>query len=203
MGTITKKTIKTYNKISRHFSDIHFDPIFWQKEFKIFQKLVKGKKVVDIGCGAGRDAVLFEKAGFDYTGIDASSGMLKEAKKRIKKGKFILMDFYNLQFPPQTFNCFWAAASILHIPKRRVKKVLRNIKRIIKPNGVGFISIKEKRSIDQGIIQENKDSGIERFFAFYEDEEFKEVIKDSGFVVVRNHTLKEGDTNWLCYFVRK
>ncbi|KKR38060.1 MAG: Methyltransferase type 11 [Candidatus Woesebacteria bacterium GW2011_GWB1_40_101] len=195
METITEKTIKTYDEIAKHFSDTHFDSIFWQKEFKIFQKLIKGNKVIDIGCGAGRDAVLFEKAGFDYTGIDASSGMLKEAKKRVKKGKLILMDFYNLKFPPETFDGFWAAASILHIPKHRAAKVLRNIIKIIKPNGVGFISVKEKQSINEGIIKENKYGGIQRYFAFYTQKEFEKKLKEA--------TLKESNTNWLCYFVRK
>lgn len=202
MTAISEKTVKTYNKIAKHFSDTHFSPTFWRKEFDVFKKLIKGEKVVDIGCGAGRDAVLFEKYKFDYTGIDASTGMLKEANKRVKNGKFIAMDFYNLKFQPKTFDGFWAAASMLHIPKRRVRTVLRGIRKIIKPGGVGFISVKKKRAVDEGVIMENKYGGIERFFAFYNDKEFKEILKWSGFSIIRNHTLKEGNTNWLCYFVR-
>ena len=85
MPTLNQKTIKTYDTIAKGFSDSHFDPNFWKKEFEIFQKLISGKpphkgapvggispphqdflcggkKIIDIGCGAGRDAILFKKA---------------------------------------------------------------------------------------------------------------------------------------------
>src|SRR3989344_8642314 len=79
-------TIKTYNRIAKRYSKKHSDPIFWKKEFLIFKKLIKGRKIIDIGCGAGRGAVLFEQANFDYKGIDASSEMISLARKQIKKG---------------------------------------------------------------------------------------------------------------------
>jgi ubiquinone/menaquinone biosynthesis C-methylase UbiE len=203
MPTITEKTRRTYDKIAKHFSEEHFDTNWWKQEFSIFQKLIKGKKVIDIACGAGRDAVLFEKARFDYTGIDNSPGMLREARKRSEKAKFMLMDFYNLKFKPKTFDGFWAAAAILHAPKRRVRKILQNIKKIIKPGGIGFISIKEKRSLDEGMIQQNKYGGIERYFAFYADREFMHVLHDVGFKIVKRYRTKRKGEIWLCYFVMK
>ena len=197
------KTIQTYDKIAENFSKSHFDPIFWKKEFGIFEKLVNGKKVIDIGCGTGRDAILFTSKNFDYLGTDASKGMLNVARKRVKRGKFKLMSFYDLDFPENTFDGFWAVASILHVPKNKVNDVLKGVRRIIKPGGIGFVSIKEKRALEEGIIKEDKFGGIERFFAFYTMDEFKGVLIKSGFEVLSNHVLKEMDTNWLCYFVRK
>jgi len=197
------ETTKTYNRIAEEYGKTHFDPSFWGKEFQIFNKLIDGKKVIDIGCGAGRDAVLFTQEDFDYTGIDYSKEMLSIARKRAKTGKFILMDFYDLNLPKNSFDGFWAAASILHIPKRKIAKVLQDIRKIIKPNGVGFISIKERKSIGEGIIKEGKYGGIARYFAFYDKKEFQKLLESNGFSVIRSHTLKEGDTNWLCYFVDK
>ena len=197
------KTIQTYDKIAGNFSESHFDPIFWRKEFETFRKLTKGKKMIEIGCGAGRDAVLFVKDGFDYLGTDASIGMLEQAKRRVKNGKFLLKSFYDLDFPDCTFDCFWAAASLLHVPKVKIDDVLNGIKRIIRVEGIGFISIKEKGSLDEGIIKENKFGGIERFFAFYTRDEFKAILNKNGFEIISDHTLKEENTNWLCYFVKK
>lgn len=206
MKTRPDRTIKTYDRIAPQFSAAHFQPDFWLPEFKMFQKRIRGKRVVDIGCGAGRDAVLFVKARFDYVGIDASRGMLAVARKRVPSGKFLLMNFYDLKFPPRSFDGFWAAASLLHIPKRRLGKVLRTLKNILKPNGVGFISVKEKLLMEEGFIREEKSGGIERYFAFYAQAEFADALRRNGLHVVKSYCRRENDpnrTNWLCYFVKK
>ena len=53
------------------------------------------KSVIDIGCGAGRDAAVFVERGYDYIGVDLSEGMLKVAAERAPTGTFRQMDFLN------------------------------------------------------------------------------------------------------------
>ncbi len=197
------KTIESYDKIASQYSNTHFAH-FWVEEFDYFKELLSGKKIIDIGCGAGRDASVFVENGFDYLGIDASEGMLKIAKERVKDGKFQVMDFYHLNFLPETFDGFWAAASLLHIPKNHLKEVLSEIHKITKPSGIGFISVKEKKQLDEGLIDENKYGGIHRYFAFYTEDEFKKVLEESYFQIVKTSTHIENDgTKWLCFFVKK
>ena len=74
------KTIESYNKAASSYNaekQVHF----WVDEFETYQKLITGKRVIDIGCGAGRDAVVFTNAGFDYTGVDASEGLIEEKNR--------------------------------------------------------------------------------------------------------------------------
>jgi ubiquinone/menaquinone biosynthesis C-methylase UbiE len=202
MDGLAQKTIETYNRIAKDYSDTR-TPLFYLKEIKDFQKLVNGKKIIDIGCGSGRDAVLFEKEGFQYTGVDASSEMIEEARKKTAKANFVVMDFYNLDFPPKSFDGFWAAASIMHVTKFRIRKLLKSMERLLKPKGIGFISIKERGSLDDGIIREERFGGIERYFAFYKINDFAKILRDLGFSILKSYRRKEGKTNWLCYFVMK
>lgn len=160
---IKQKTAETYDKIASGYSAGHFAH-FWIEEFDFYKSIINGKKVIDLGCGAGRDATVFVENGFDYTGIDASDGMLKVASERVPKGKFQQMDFSKTIFKEGEFDGFWAAASFLHIPKKDVGAVLQEAKRIIKNGGVGFVSIKEKSEMDEGMIEENKYGGISRYF---------------------------------------
>ncbi len=201
---IKQKTAETYDKIASGYSAGHFAH-FWIEEFNFYKSIINGKKVIDLGCGAGRDAAVFVENGFDYTGIDASAGMLKVARERVPKGKFQQMDFSKTIFQDKEFDGFWAAASFLHIPKKGLPQVLQEAKRITKNGGVGFISVKEKNGMDEGMIYEDKYGGISRYFSFYTQGEFKILLEQNGFSVLKMSTHTENDerkTNWLCYFVK-
>ena len=200
-------TIQAYDKTASIYNKTHFEP-FWVKEFELYKKLVPGKKVLDIGCGAGRDAVVFVKNKFDYLGIDASERMLKVAKERVKKGKFRKMDFYKLKFPANSFDGTWAAASLLHIPKNRIRDVLKQIKRILKSGGISLISLKEKRDFEEGFVPYERNPGTFRYWSYYTQKEFEGILKSVGFKIIKfmKHKEKEKDgstTIWLCFFARK
>ncbi len=199
-----QKTKDAYDKIALAYSKRNFDH-FWIDEFEFFRSIIDGSKVIDLGCGAGRDASVFVEKGFDYTGIDFSEGMLSVARRRVPNGRFEQMDFSKMKFPDDTFDGFWAAASLLHIPKKEIDRVLQEVKRIVKSGGVGFISVREKTQIDEALVDEKKSGGISRYFAFYERNEFDKILQDNGFLVMKITTHTENDkraTNWLCYFVK-
>lgn len=200
------ETIRTYQKIAEHYSKANSDQ-FWVAEHKRFNELVSGKNILDIGCGTGRDALVFTGEGYDYTGIDASEAMLAIAREVAPKGRYRLMDFSQLDFPDNSFDGFWAAASYLHIPKAEVGEALAEAKRILKPGGIGFISLKERNGMEEGMIEQPySDEKISRYFAFYEKGEFEVRVREAGFELIGDAMYFEHDerkTTWLGYFVRK
>lgn len=192
-----------YNKIAPDYNNRNFTH-FWVNEFESFSKRLKGKRVLDIGCGAGRDAEQFIQKKYDYTGIDISEGMIEVAKKRVPEANFKVMDFYSFDFPNESFDGFWAAASFLHVPKNELQVVLAEAKRVLKKNGTGFISVKEKVSMDEGVITEDRYGGIKRYFAFYSSDELAEKLEQSGLKVIESGKYIEADefnTCWLTFFV--
>lgn len=205
MSDHKQQTKKTYDTIAAGYSAARFDH-FWVEEFEQYAALLPGRKVIDIGCGAGRDAAVFVACGYDYTGIDLSQGMLKAATERVPQGVFRQMDFYKLDFADGVFDGFWAAASFLHVPKKDIDVVLQEARRVIKSVGIGFIALKEKTQLDEGMIHEDRYGGISRYFAFYTPAEFQKILQRNGFEVLKTGTHREGDerqTNWLCFFVKK
>ena len=199
-----KLTIDAYNKIAEEFSQRNSVSIY-NAEFQAFRSSVKsGDKILEIGCGTGRDADELVKLNFDYTGIDASEGMLAIARERVKQGNFQMGDFYHLKFPDNAFDGFWAAASFLHVPKNEMDVVLQEAKRILKPEGIGFISLKQKTTMDEGYIKETKAGGIERYFAFYTKDEIEGILKRNQFQILQVTTQTEKDgTIWLCCLIKK
>src|SRR3989344_3904419 len=111
-------TLKTYAKVADEYAQRRRH--FWVPEYQLFKKLIKGKKILEIGCGTGHEAAYFVKDKFDYLGTDLSAAMLKVARKLVPKAKFRQMDMLKLKLPEKSFDGIWACASLLHIPKKKL-----------------------------------------------------------------------------------
>lgn len=77
-----KTAIKTYNKIAKTYSKLTFSKINQYHLNKFISMLPKKAKVLDAGCGPGRDVQYFKDYGIDIIGIDAAEKMIEEAKKK-------------------------------------------------------------------------------------------------------------------------
>ncbi len=199
MDRRTKMTVDAYNKVAPKYAKSNLTYSFWSKEFKELSRRVKGKRVLEIGCGAGRDAKVFLDHNFLYVGVDASTGLLKIAKRKNPLGGFQEMDFYNLRFPPHSFDAIWSVATLLHAPKRRLPKVLRSVWRLLKPRGVFVVSIKEKRGFEEQSITQSKYGGVTRFFAFYSKFEFSRLLQQAGFSVKKTFRKTEDENVWISF----
>ncbi len=195
-----KITIKSYDANALEWSNKHLNPSDWKDELKTFNKYLPKGKVIEFGCGGGRDAKPLSGLGYKYLGTDVSKGFLKEAKKNNPKLKFIYKSLYKLDFKQNEFDGFWASAVFLHIPKDRMDLVLKNITKIIRPDGIGFISVKEGK----GELLESDDvEGLERLWSYYTLEGFGGLLGRNNFKVLQKYRKKASEkTTWLIYFVK-
>lgn len=196
-----EKTIKNYKKIARGYTKKHIEDLKNIKEIiENFIDNLEGNKILDVGCGPGRDAEYFVEKGLDVTGIDLTSKFVKIASERVPKAEFIKMDMRDLKFPANTFNGIWVFASFLHIPKTEAKKALFEFKRVLKPNGLICISVKKGEG--EKFVKTNKygEKKIKRFFAFYKERELKKLVKSCNF---KSERIMEGESDtsdWIYIF---
>ncbi len=194
-----QKTIDYYDREAQNWSDAHGGnerESYWQREMDKLHELLPGGKVIEIGSGAGKDASALIRMGYDYAGTDASKGLIEVAKKRNPEAIFMNAAVDELDFPDDSFDGFWAAAVLLHIPKDRIDEALQSIKRVIKPGGYGFISMKAG-------AEERTDPQTDRWFAFYSQAGFGEALEKNGFEIADKETRKGEKDTWLVYYVRK
>ncbi len=184
----TTLTIKTYDKIATDYEKRHlrFKGI---EELAKFIKLLKSNpKVLDAGCGFGRELLAFTSQGFDTYGIDASEELLKLAKKRAPKAKIKLVDLRKkLPFKDNFFDGVWARNSLHHLEPPSLEFALSEIKRVLKPAGILFIEWKEG---EKGTItKEEVAGGRERYYNLMPNSKLVKLIESAGFKIIENYTF--------------
>lgn len=94
-------------------------------------------KILDVGCGAGRHTLYFQKKGFDITGIDESPKAIKTCKERGCR-KVKVMDIFHPKFSPNSFDTILLLGHNIGMggTLSGTIKLLKILRKIIKPDGV-------------------------------------------------------------------
>ena len=195
-------TIATYDLIAPNWVPTHMDPNMCREEFDMFRGYLPAGEILEIGVGGGRDARRIVNAGYGYVGIDISDGVLREARKNNPDLVFIKEDIYDLRLPIQ-YDGLWSAATLLHIPKRRIFEALDSVHNFIRKDGIGFVCVKE--GYGDMVPEEEEIDGekVVRYFSYYQKNEFAQILEFSRFPVL-NTTRKQisPKTTWLNYFIK-
>lgn len=148
---------------------------------KFLSMISPNGKIIDIGCGSGRDAKVFSEKGFVVTGIDFSSKMIEVAKEKAPQADFHVMDMRSLNFD-LIFDGAWANASLLHLSKNEFSRVLKSIYKSLKFNGLFYIKLKKGSS--EGLELDSRYNNLEKFYSYYDEQEMRELLLAAGFTVL-------------------
>ena len=99
--------------------------------------LPDGAEVLDLGCGAGAEAL----RRFRVTGVDLSARQLELARERLPDARLIQADMTEVSFPDASFDGVVALYSIGHVPAERQAPLFAAIARWLRPGGVLLASL--------------------------------------------------------------
>ena len=106
-----------------------------------FAALVKpGGRVLEAGCGSGRDALFFHQAGYRVTATEASPNLA--ALARAHTGLPIQVMTFDQMAWREAFDGIWACASLLHVPRAELPDVMARLRDALVPGGVWWMSFK-------------------------------------------------------------
>lgn len=139
------KTIKSYDKFSKElankFNAIGVRVKDVERTFSYIKK--ENPRVLELGCANGRDAREILKRTKNYIGVDGSKELIKIAKEKLPKAKFIVNNFDRLEFPSHSFDIVFDFASLMHFNKNELTEMLKKISCWLDDNGVLLLSMKE------------------------------------------------------------
>jgi len=199
-------TIQAYDQLAPEYANKWFDDPVMEATIRKFAKASgSGARVLDVGCGPGRDVKFMSELGMEAVGADLSEGMIEEARHRFPAGIFRWMDMRNLRFPPRAFSGVWSCASIHHLTKDQAAAALAEFSRVLVEDGLLAVSI------EVGEHERERYDRIGRFERLYKAPEFRSLLVRTGFEIVDEQTSCNQKTTledstpkqWLYFLARK
>ena len=108
---------------------------------RFISHLPNGARILDLGCGSGRDTLAFRRLGFEVVPVDGSEGMCRIASENTGS-EVRRLDFLDLDYVDE-FDGVWACASLLHLRPEEIPDVMGLVRRALRSGGVFFLSFKE------------------------------------------------------------
>ena len=102
--------------------------------------LPAGARVLELGCGGGRDSAQIMKRGFALDATDGTPAMVRKANERFDVGARILQ--FDQLDAVAAYDAVWAHACLLHVARADLPDVLAAIRRALRPGGWHFANYK-------------------------------------------------------------
>lgn len=133
-------TLGYYEKNAKEYVEATREVAFTELQDKFLEYLRPGARVLDFGCGSGRDTKYFLDKGFRVDATDGSSEFVKMASDYAKI-EVKQMLFQELE-EEEIYDGIWACASILHLSRLELADVLKKIAKALVSNGILYTSFK-------------------------------------------------------------
>ena len=187
-------TIQYYEEHAKEFAANTLGADMTSIRSRFLAYLPTGCRILDFGCGTGRDAKAFLALGYDVTAIDGSEALCGIAQS-LTGLPVRCLDFRN--YKPEegeVYEGIWACASLLHLQKTELLPVMKALSQALITGGAFYVSFK------YGTFEGERNG---RHFTDFTPEDFSEFLKNIPVLSVAEYWVTgdvrpgRGDERWL------
>lgn len=200
MATVTARTLAHYAQGAESFREGTRDHDVTQNYAALLSHIegTSPLSLLDFGCGPGRDLRYFRSIGHEAVGLDGCARFVEMARQD-SGCEVYHQDFLQLDLPDGRFDGVFANASLFHVPMAELPRVLRQLRRTLKPRGVLF------SSNPRGDNREGW-SG-DRYGCYHDYEHWHAVVTAAGFEALAHYYRPQGlpraEQPWLASVWRR
>lgn len=136
----TESTLGYYNANADRFSGDTLDVEFSALQDAFAKHIPAGGRILDLGCGSGRDTKAFSERGYQVVAVDGSEELC-EIARRVTGADVACSTFADYE-PEGEFDGVWACSSLLHVPSAELAPLISKFASHLKPGGVFYLSFK-------------------------------------------------------------
>jgi SAM-dependent methyltransferase len=179
-------TQRSYDAVAEEYTaqllnELENKPLDRELLDRFAERIRRKGQVCDLGCGPGQVARYLYERGVDVFGIDLSPGMVEEARKAHPEIEFQQGDMRALDLPDGSLAGIAAFYSIIHVPREGVTKVLLELRRVLQPGGMLFLTFHvggEVMHLDDFFGHQ-----VSLDFTFFTQGEMEGYLRDAGFTI--------------------
>ena len=181
-----------YNAIANIYAESYSEIDYCKKYIDEFIGGLAGKKVLDIGCGAGQITDYLTRKGFNVVGIDFSQKLLEIAKTNFPNSRFSLADICEYE-QKEKVDGIITKDMLFHLPDEDLIQVLQRFRRLLKSDGSLCIIMDIPKQAGEQIFVEELDENYQIYYNYLTPEKLTKMLEDTGFGVESVQLIKEND----------
>lgn len=170
---------KNFNNIAEKYMKLFYEENCDHKYLDKFLESLNGNKILDAGCGIGKENKYVTEKGFNPIGIDFSENMIMESRKKYPNGKFEIMDLSKLTFKENSFDGIIFINTLLYIPKGKLNQIFSGFNKVLKNNGK-IIIITQEGDLEK-LEEEPIAKGNYVYVCHYTYDYLKNILEDNNF----------------------
>lgn len=147
---------------------------------ELVERLPRGAKVLDVGCGSGVPVTRYLAQFFAVTGVDFAIEQIRRARRLVPEATFIFEDATDLGFAEGTFDAVCSYYAIIHVPRVEHQELLRDFHQVLRPGGLVLLGM--------GSTDTPEDigdyHGVRMFWSHYDAETNQKMLREAGFDVL-------------------
>lgn len=186
LAEISRATVRHYDAKAQSFWEATRDHDVSENRAALLRHIESTApwRILDLGCGPGRDLVAFTGLGHEAVGLEGSAELCRLAR-RISGCEVWHQDFLHMDLPESRFDGIFANASLFHVPSQELHRVLGELGSCLKPHGVLF------SSNPRGNNEEGWQGA--RYGAFHDLERWRGHLAAAGFIELEHYYRPPGE----------